>query len=42
MHIPHRNINNLIPLLGGRHPGQLIIQNANRCNADCPNAPCGA
>ncbi len=36
MHSPLGNINNLIPLLRGRLPGQLIIQYSNRCNADCP------
>jgi len=39
MHVPYRNINNLLPLLRGRLPGQLIIQYTNRCNADCPQ--CG-
>lgn len=39
MHAPYRNINNLLPLLRGRLPGQLIIQYTNRCNADCPQ--CG-
>ncbi|MCG6930056.1 MAG: radical SAM protein [Desulfofustis sp.] len=39
MRSPFRNISNLMPLIRGRLPGQLIIQYSNRCNADCPQ--CG-
>ena len=39
MQSPFRNISNLMPLIRGRLPGQLIIQYSNRCNADCPQ--CG-
>ena len=39
MQSPFRNISNLMPLIRGRLPGQIIIQYSNRCNADCPQ--CG-
>ena len=39
MKSPLRNVHNLMPLLRGRLPGQLVIQYSNRCNADCPQ--CG-